>query len=61
MKPDKYLDLVRYVEATYYLKVSRYTTNGFMRIKLSRGFEERHITSSVAQSYVEATESLKGE
>jgi propionate CoA-transferase len=58
---DKYLDLVRYVEANYYLKVSRYTTNGFMRIKLSRGLEERHITSSVAHSYVEATESLKGE
>lgn len=58
---NKYLDLVRYVEAKYYLKVSRYTTNGFMRIKLSRGLEERHITSSVAKSYVEATESLKGE
>ncbi len=56
---DQYMDLVRYVEATYYLKVSRYTTNGFMRIKLSRGLEERHITSSVMHSYVEATESLK--
>ena len=56
---DKYMDLVRYVEANYYLKVSRYTTSGFMRIKLSRGLEERHITSRVVQNYVEATKSLK--
>ena len=56
---DEYMDLVRYVEANYYLKVSRYTTNGFMRIKLSRGLEERRITSNVTHSYVEATEALK--
>ncbi len=55
---DEYMDLVRYVEANYYERVSRYTTNGFMRIKLSRGLEERHITSDVVQSYVEAKESL---
>jgi len=53
------MDLVRYVEANYYLKVSRYTTSGFMRIKLSRGLEERDITSRVVQNYVEATKSLK--
>ena len=55
---DKYMDLVRHVEANYYLKVSRYTTNGFMRIKLSRGLEERKITSNVMHDYVEATKSL---
>lgn len=55
---DKYMDLVRYVEDNYYLRVSRYTTNGFMRIKLSRGLEERQITSNVVQNYVEATKSL---
>jgi propionate CoA-transferase len=58
---DEYMDLVRYVEANYYLKVSRYTTNGFMRIKLSRGLEERRITSNVAHSYVEATKVLDQE
>jgi len=56
---DKYLDLVQYVEDSYYLKVSRYTTNGFMRIKLSRGLAERHVTSDLVQTYVEATDSLK--
>lgn len=55
---DYYLDAVRYVESTYYLKVSRYTTNGFLRIRLSRGLEERHISSKVVQTFVEAKESL---
>jgi len=58
---DKYMDLVSYIETNYYLKVSRYTTNGFMRIKLSRGLEARHITSDVALNYVEATKALKRE
>jgi propionate CoA-transferase len=58
---DGYLDLVRHVESSYYLKVSRYTTNGFMRIKLSRGLEERQITSTLAKTWVEATESLDGD
>ncbi len=56
---DRYLDLVQYVEDNYYLKVSRYTTSGFMRIKLSRGLQERQVTSNVVQNYVEATGSLK--
>ncbi len=56
---NQYMDLVRYIETNYYLKVSRYTTNGFMRIKLSRGLKDRHITSDVAHTYVEATNALK--
>lgn len=56
---DEYLDLVRYVEARYYLKVSRYTTNGFMRIKLSRGLAARKVTSDVVQNWVQATDQLK--
>ena len=56
---DQYMDLVRYVESNYYEKVSRYTTNGFLRIKLSRGLEARKITSDVMHSYVEASETLK--
>ena len=58
---DHYLDAVRYIEDNYYLKVSRYTTNGFLRIKLSRGLEERRVTSNVMQNYVEATASLDEE
>ena len=55
---DAYLDLVRHVEESYYFKVSRYTTSGFMRIKLSRGLEDRQVTSDVAHSYVDAARSL---
>ena len=55
---DTYLDLVRYIETNYYLKVSRYTTNGFMRIRLSRGLEERHVTSGVVKDYIAASDSL---
>ena len=58
---DEYLDLVRLVESNYYIKVSRYATNGFMRIKLARGLEDRHISSDLVHSYVEAKESLDSE
>ena len=56
---EAYLDLVQHIEANYYLKVSRYTTNGFMRIKLSRGLEQHNVTSKVNKNYVEATSSLR--
>ncbi|HEX9585633.1 MAG TPA: hypothetical protein VGB36_14130 [Gammaproteobacteria bacterium] len=56
---SSYLDLVRYVEARYYLKVSRYTTNGFMRIKLSRGLAARQVTSDVVKTYTHPTNSLQ--
>lgn len=55
---DHYLDLVRHVEANYYLKVSRYTTNGFMRIKLARGLDERDIDANVVQNFEQAKASL---
>ena len=58
---DAYLDLVRHVEESYYFKVSRYTTSGFMRIKLSRGLEDRQVTSDVVHNYVDAAKSLSDE
>jgi propionate CoA-transferase len=58
---DKYLDLVQYVEERYYLKVSRYTTNGFTRIKLSQGLGARAVTADVVQNYVEAEANLRDE
>lgn len=51
---DAYLDLVRYVEERYYIDVSRYTTSGFMRLKLGHEFAARHITSEVVGSEREA-------
>ncbi|MBI3708552.1 MAG: acyl CoA:acetate/3-ketoacid CoA transferase, partial [Proteobacteria bacterium] len=55
---DKYLDLVRYVEENYYIKVSRYTTSGFMRLKLGKELEKRRVSSHVFESRQEARRNL---
>jgi propionate CoA-transferase len=55
---DKYLDLVRYVEESYYIKVSRYTTSGFMRLKLGKELEKRRVSSHVFESRQEARRNL---
>ena len=38
---DAYMDLVKYVEENYYIKVSRYTTSGFLRVKLGKELGKR--------------------
>lgn len=55
---DKYLDLVRYVEKKYYLKVSRYTTSGFMRLKFGKELEKRKVSSQVFETRSEARKHL---
>ena len=55
---ERYLDLVRYVEQRYYLKVSRYTTSGFMRLKLGAELEKRKVSSQVFESQREARRHL---
>jgi propionate CoA-transferase len=57
---DAYLDAVRYVEQKYYLKVSRYTNSGFMRLKMGRALAERHVSSQVFESREEAQRNLRG-
>ena len=56
---DAYLDLVRRVEETYYIAVSRYTTSGFMRLKLGSELGKRKVSSHVFESSVEARHFLK--
>lgn len=51
---QEYLDAVRYVENKYYLRVSRYTTSAFMRLKLGHELEKRHVSSHVFESGAEA-------
>ena len=51
---DAYMDLVKYVEENYYLKVSRYTTSGFLRVKLGKELGKRAVTSKVFESGEEA-------
>lgn len=55
--PD-YLDLVRYVEDKYYLRVSRYTTSGFMRLKLAHELKKRHVTSEVYETHKQAKDHI---
>jgi propionate CoA-transferase len=51
---DAYMDLVKYVEENYYIKVSRYTTSGFLRVKLGKELGKRAVTSQVFESDEEA-------
>jgi len=57
---NAYLDAVRYVEQAYYLKVSRYTNSGFMRLKLGKELEKRNISSHVYETRAEAAAGLRG-
>jgi propionate CoA-transferase len=57
---NAYLDAIRYVEQTYYLKVSRYTNSGFMRLKLGKELEKRNLSSHVYETRAEAAEGLRG-
>jgi propionate CoA-transferase len=36
-----YMDAVKYVEQKYYLKVSRFTNSGYLRLKLGKELEKR--------------------
>jgi propionate CoA-transferase len=58
---NAYLDAVRYVEQTYYLKVSRYTNSGFMRLKLGKELEKRNISSHIYETRAEAAAGLRSE
>jgi len=51
---EAYIDLVHYVEDKYYLKVSRYTTSGFMRLKLGKELAQRKVSSQVFETQDEA-------
>lgn len=52
-----YMDAVRYVEERYYVKVTRYTNSGFLRLKLGKELENRRLSSRVFQSAAEARHS----
>ena len=44
---DEYIDLVTYVEQTYYESVRRYTSGAFMRHKLGTELAKRAVSSEV--------------
>jgi propionate CoA-transferase len=57
---EAYMDAVRYVEHKYYLKVSRFTNTGYLRMKLARELEGRAVTSRVFETRREAERNLSG-
>jgi propionate CoA-transferase len=55
---EAYMDAVRYVEKTYYLKVSRFTNSGFLRLKLGKELGRREVSAHVFQTRHEAERNL---
>ncbi len=53
-----YVEAVRYVEKKYYLKVSRYTNSGFLRLKLGQALEKRRLSARVFETRQEAKRNL---
>jgi propionate CoA-transferase len=53
-----YMDAVKYVEKTYYLKVSRFTNSGFLRLKLGKELGRREVSTHVFQTRQEAERNL---
>jgi len=51
---DVYMDAVHYVEKKYYLKVSRFTNSGFLRMKLGKELERRNVSARVFETREEA-------
>ena len=55
---DQYADLVKYVEERYYINVSRYSTSGFLRLKLGAELRKRRLSSHVFETRREARRHL---
>ena len=55
---DAYMDAVRYVEKKYYLKVSRFTNSGFLRLKLGKELERRGVSARVFETRQDAERNL---
>jgi propionate CoA-transferase len=58
---DAYMNAVQYVERTYYLKVSRFTNSGFLRLKLGKELERRQVSARVFETRREAEHNLSNE
>lgn len=55
---DTYMDAVRYVEKKYYLKVSRFTNSGFLRLKLGKELKRRGVSARVFETRQDAERNL---
>jgi propionate CoA-transferase len=55
---DAYISMVKSVVDSYYHDVTRYTSNTFLRVKMSDAFEKRQLTPHVFETASEALASL---
>jgi propionate CoA-transferase len=55
---DEYLDMVRDLVARFYMRVNRYTTSAFMRIKLGDAMAQRGVAPHIYESADEAENHL---
>ena len=55
---DAYSAMVRELMDTYYADVTRYTTSGFLRLKLGAALEKRGVAPHIYESAAEAEKSL---
>jgi propionate CoA-transferase len=58
---DAYMNAVQHVETRYYLKVSRFTNSGFLRLKLGKELERRQVSARVYETRHEAERHLSNE
>jgi len=56
---DEYSAMVRGLMDKYYAEVTRYTTSGFLRMKLGDALERRGVAPHIYESAVEAEKSLQ--
>ena len=56
---DAYSAMVRGLMDTYYADVTRYTTSGFLRMKLGDALEKRGVAPHIYESAAEAERSLE--
>ena len=56
---DAYSAMVRGLMDKYYVEVTRYTTSGFLRMKLGDALEKRGVAPHIFESAAEAEESLR--
>ena len=53
---DPYSDMVRGLMADYYSHVTRYTTSGFLRMKLGKALQKRGVAPHIYELAAEAAE-----
>jgi len=56
---DEYSAMVRGLMDKYYAEVTRYTTSGFLRMKLGNALKKRGVAPHIYESAVEAEKSLR--